>query len=160
MQGLIHFFKGYNAFQSKLCEKHHNGTLETTSSYVYSRLCKSIFRTVMGSLGRLQWSFSFWNPNCLVAELTLDPNGGFESLCQSGWFLFLSVRGDVSPGTTRLLLQLALIVLCTSRKAAVNTDHNAVRIHTQGEGGQDRCGALSQDMLYSWKRDQDYYEHI
>lgn len=83
-------------------------------------------------------------PSCCRTD-TLVPNGGFESLCQSVWFLFPSVRGDVSPGPTRLLLQLALIVLCTSRKAAVNTDHNAVRIRTQGEDGQDRCGAFSQD---------------
>lgn len=155
----------------KYCEKHQqftessktkifNWALETTSSFVSLRLCKSILKSVLGSLGRFQWSFSFWNPNRLVAELTLVPNWGSESLVSMRLVSLPVSQRWCWSWPARLFFQLALIVLCTSNKAAVNIDHNAVRIHTHGEDSQDRRRALSQEMLYNWKRDQDYYEHI
>ncbi len=64
------------------------------------------------------------------------------------------------PWPARLLFQLALIVLCSSRKAAVNTDHNAVRVHTWERWSRQMWGFEPRDALQLKKRDEDYYEPI
>lgn len=160
-------WKGYKGFQSNNVKSTSYSTKKRIKTFWWCMGKHLMLRFIdlhasrsLAFQGDSSDLLSFWNPNRLAAELTHAPNWGFESLLSICLVSLPVSQRWCWLWSVRLLLQLALIVLRASRKAAANTDHNAVHVHTREMWSRQMWGFEPRDAIQLKKRDEDYYGPI